>query len=305
MGRRHDSSRLGRLSAPGGLGRRRSAAAPPHGRRPRPLRRRILARDRRAHPRVLPRHLARRRTQAHPPRMLSEHGGTAAVPTTSSATTRTGPRIRRRTIGQKNPGIGMNLSHRERRLLGPDRRGDGGGRARSGASGAPGKSRGGVVSKSVAKAPRTGIGRGRKRGISTFLFRRSGSIRAFATDLDKRRRCGPRDGRHGSRRRPPGAPDAETCTSHSKVQFQPSFSSAKCTPRVQNAHLDEEGAGRPGGSREGRPDTAFRTPHSGDRVSCSTDRPLLTPSTFTPSTLTPSSLAASEPDPVPTRRPPI
>ena len=98
----------------------------------------------------------------------------------------------------------------------------------------------------------------------------------------------------------PGAPDAETCTSHSKVQFQPSFSSAKCTPRTQNAHLDEEGAGRPGGSREGRPDTAFRTPYSEGRASCSTDRPLLTPST-----LTPSSLAASEPDPVPTRRPPI
>ena len=126
-------------------------------------------------------------------------------------------------------------------------------------------------------------------------FQRSGSIRAFATDLDKRRRCGPRDGQHGSRRRPLGAPDAETCTSHSKVQFQPSFSSAKCTPRAQNAHLDEEGAGRPSGSREGQPDTAFRTPHSGGRASCSTDRPLLTPSS-----LTPSSLTASEPDPVPT-----
>ena len=78
----------------------------------------------------------------------------------------------------------MNLPHRERRSLGPDRRGDGGGRARSGAGGAPGTARGEVVSKSVAKAPRTGIGRGRKRGISTFLFRRSGSIRAFATDSD-------------------------------------------------------------------------------------------------------------------------
>ena len=40
------------------------------------------------------------------------------------------------------------------------------------------------VSKSVAKAPRAGIGRGRKRGISTILFRRPGAIRAFATDLD-------------------------------------------------------------------------------------------------------------------------
>ena len=45
----------------------------------------------------------------------------------------------------------------------------------------------------------------------------------------------------GPRRRPaPGAPDAERCTSHSKVQFQPSFSSAKCTSRVQNALLGEE-----------------------------------------------------------------
>ena len=40
------------------------------------------------------------------------------------------------------------------------------------------------VSKSVAKAPRAGIGRGRKRGISTILLRRRNSIRAFATDLD-------------------------------------------------------------------------------------------------------------------------
>ena len=36
------------------------------------------------------------------------------------------------------------------------------------------------------------------------------------------------------------APGAETCTSHSKVQFQSSFSSAKRTSRVQNAHLEGE-----------------------------------------------------------------
>ena len=41
-----------------------------------------------------------------------------------------------------------------------------------------------------------------------------------------------------------GAPGAETCTSHSRVQFQPLFSKAKRTSRGQNAHLDEEGAGR-------------------------------------------------------------
>ena len=48
----------------------------------------------------------------------------------------------------------------------------------------PGASRGGIVSKSVAKALRGAIGREKKRGISTILFRRSGSIGAFATDLD-------------------------------------------------------------------------------------------------------------------------
>ncbi|MFC2361532.1 MAG: hypothetical protein ACFNME_12155, partial [Actinomyces dentalis] len=44
---------------------------------------------------------------------------------------------------------------------------------------------------SVAKAPRDRIGREKNRGISTILLRHSGSIRAFATDLDKRRRRGP------------------------------------------------------------------------------------------------------------------
>ena len=47
-----------------------------------------------------------------------------------------------------------------------------------------GATRGGVVSKSATKAPRAGIGRGGNRGISTILFRRSGSIRAFVADLD-------------------------------------------------------------------------------------------------------------------------
>ena len=50
---------------------------------------------------------------------------------------------------------------------------------------------GGIVSESVAKAPRAGISREKKRGISTVLFRRSGTIRAFATDSDKRRRWPP------------------------------------------------------------------------------------------------------------------
>ena len=126
----------------------------------------------------------------------------------------------------------LSLSHRERWPAGPDRRGEAGGRARDGAGGAPGAFRGRGVSKSAAKAPRDGIGGEKKRGISTILLAGPGSIRAFATDLDKRRRRvplggAPRGGRR-PRRTPPGA---ETCTSHSKVQFQPSFSSAKCTSR--------------------------------------------------------------------------
>ena len=65
----------------------------------------------------------------------------------------------------------MSLSHRERRLLGPDRRGGGGGRALSVADEAPGTSRGGVVSKSVAKASCSGIDGEKKHGIATFLLR--------------------------------------------------------------------------------------------------------------------------------------
>ena len=155
----------------------------------------------------------------------------------------------------------MNLPHRERRSLGPDRRGGGGGRALSVAGEAPGTSRGGVVSESVAKAPRTGIGRGRKRGISTFLFRRSGSIRAFATDLDKRRRCGPRDGRHGSRRRPRAPPTprralrTRKCSSnrHSRVQSAP----LECKMHIS---ARKGPVGRAARVRAGR------IPHSGRRI---------------------------------------
>ena len=157
----------------------------------------------------------------------------------------------------------------------------GDGRARRGAGGTPGTIRGGSVSKSATKAPRGGIGREEKRGISTILLARSGSIRAFVADLDNppprtgqggrspvERRPGQASGRgttgrtttttgtlaaNGARRprrRPPRTVlDAETCTSHSKVQFQPSFSSAKCTSR--------RGRGRPQ-----PPWTATTTPRS-------------------------------------------
>ena len=76
-----------------------------------------------------------------------------------------------------------------------------------GAGGAPRASRDGVVSESVAKASRGETGRGQKRGISTFLFQCSDSVRAFATDLDKRRRREPLRGRRSRRSpRPPGRP---------------------------------------------------------------------------------------------------
>ena len=81
--------------------------------------------------------------------------------------------------------------------------------ARGGTGGTPVATRGEVVSKSATKAPRAGIGREEKRGISTFLFRRSGSIGAFVADLDnppaRTGRGGrPRVGRRA--RRLPGRP---------------------------------------------------------------------------------------------------
>ena len=62
-----------------------------------------------------------------------------------------------------------------------------------GSWGGPGRG----VSKSVTKAPRAGIGREGNRGISTFLLRHPGAIRAFATDLDNLHRRGPREDRRG------------------------------------------------------------------------------------------------------------
>ena len=76
---------------------------------------------------------------------------------------------------------------------------------RSGARGAPGTARSGDVSKSATKAPRGGIDGEKKRGISTILFRRSGSIGAFVADLDKRHR-GPREGPTGRAAAAAGTP---------------------------------------------------------------------------------------------------
>ena len=129
------------------------------------------------------------------------------------------------------------LSRRDRRSAGPDRHDGEAGRPRSGAGGAPVAVRGGGVSESVAKAPRAGIGGEKNRGISTFLLRRSGAIRAFATDLDTRRRHGPREGCRG----PGGGRGGRPLTPRRALRTRKCSSSRHS--RVQNAHLDEEGAG--------------------------------------------------------------
>ena len=67
---------------------------------------------------------------------------------------------------------------------------------RGGAGGAPGTVRGGRLSKSVAKALCDRIDREQNRGISTILLARPGPMGAFATDLDKQRRRGPRGNVH-------------------------------------------------------------------------------------------------------------
>ena len=105
-----------------------------------------------------------------------------------------------------------------------------------GAGGAPGAVRGGGVSKSVAKALRAGIGGEKKRGISTIPFAHPGGIRAFATDLDKRRRRGPLRGR-----RPRRSPRSRGRASPPRAPRR-ALRTRKCSSnrrsRVQNAHLE-------------------------------------------------------------------
>ena len=82
-----------------------------------------------------------------------------------------------------------------------DRSGDGDGRVRGGAGGAPGTIRGGGVSKSATKASRGGIGGEKEYGISTF-FRRFSGVEVFVADLDNPRRHGPPGGAPRAGRRP-------------------------------------------------------------------------------------------------------
>ena len=83
-----------------------------------------------------------------------------------------------------------------------DRSGDGDGRVRGGAGGAPGTIRGGGVSKSATKASRGGISGEKEHGISTFFFRRFTGVEVFVADLDNPRRHEPPRGAPRAGRRP-------------------------------------------------------------------------------------------------------
>ena len=140
--------------------------------------------------------------------------------------------------------------HQNRRLRSPGRRSMGDGRARCGAGGTPGTIRGGSVSKSATKAPRAGIGREEKRGISTILLARSGSIRAFVADLDNPRRCeppgrAPRAGRwpgQASGRAAPGRATTTTGTPASERGPQATETASPDDPRRRNVHFALESA---------------------------------------------------------------
>ena len=136
-----------------------------------------------------------------------------------------------------------------------------------GAGGAPGAVRGGGVSKSVAKAPRAGIGGEKKRGISTIPYAHPGGIRAFATDLDKRRRRGPLRGRRPrrsprsrGRASPPRAPrralrtrkcssnrvvSGGGCTITGSEEWSMHLSRAECTSRRAQDRPASHYLGRP------------------------------------------------------------
>ena len=129
-------------------------------------------------------------------------------------------------------GGAMGPSHQKVPRTGRDRRGGAGGRAQGGAGGAPVAVQGGGVSESVAKAPRAGIGREKKRGIPTIPFARLGSIRAFATDSDNRCRRGSPGGAPRVGRRPRREPPAPRRALRTRE-----CSSNRCSRR-QNARLE-------------------------------------------------------------------
>ena len=134
-------------------------------------------------------------------------------------------------------GGAMGSSHQKVPRTGRDRRG--------GAGGAPGAVRGrGRVRICCKGAPGRDRPREEARNINDslpVLRRDPGLCNRFRQPVPPRI---PGRGAAGRTETTAGAPGAETCTSHSRVQFQPLFSKAKRTSRGQNAHLDEEGAGR-------------------------------------------------------------
>ena len=139
----------------------------------------------------------------------------------------------------------MSLSHQEALRTGRDRRDGAGGRVRlwcgCGSWGGPRRGRVQICCKG---APGRDRRREKARNINDLLraprrdpglcnrFGQTAPPRASARTAASAITSVPGPGRP--------APGAETCTSHSKVQFQPSFSSAKRTSRVQNAHLEGE-----------------------------------------------------------------
>ena len=128
---------------------------------------------------------------------------------------------------------------------------------RGGAGGAPGTTRGGQLSKSVAKAPRTGIGREKKRGISTILFRRFGSIRAFVADLDNLHHRGPlREGGRGpreGRRKSGGGRDGHPDRPVGPAEASAGSASSRLAQRPRDPGA---GHGRRGPRRRSRPGTS-------------------------------------------------
>ena len=140
--------------------------------------------------------------------------------------------------------------HQNRRLRSPGRRSMGDGRARCGAGGAPVVIQGGSVSKSATKAPRAGIGREEKRGISTILLARSGSIRAFVADLDNPPPQTGRGGRSPVERRPgqasgraaPGRATTTTGTPASERGPRTTETASPDDPRRRNVHFALESA---------------------------------------------------------------